>query len=50
MYQTTRVPVECSKILELFMTHPALYPRAAAIANANHMPLRKVREILELPP
>jgi Zn-dependent protease with chaperone function len=46
LYRETLSPISCSRILELFQTHPPLLPRVSAIAQAWMLPLSEVDTIL----
>jgi hypothetical protein len=46
LYQSTSVPVRCSKISELFQTHPSLIRRVSAIARAGELPKERMAKVL----
>ncbi len=46
LYQVSAVPIRCSRLIELFLTHPALTRRARAIARLGQLPAERVADIL----
>jgi len=46
LYRMTGSPVTCSRIVELFMTHPSLTRRLDAIARAAKIPAGRASEVL----
>jgi len=46
LYQTASVPVRCSKLSELFQTHPSLTRRVLAIAHVGELPKDRVSKVL----
>jgi Zn-dependent protease with chaperone function len=47
LYQTASVPVRCSKLNELFQTHPSLIRRVLAIAQVGELPNDRVSKLLK---
>jgi len=46
LYRVTGSPVTCSRIVELFMTHPSLTNRLEAIARAGEIPVGRAAAVL----
>jgi Zn-dependent protease with chaperone function len=46
LYRMTGSPTTCSRVVELFMTHPSLTNRLEAIARAAKIPASRVSEVL----
>ncbi len=46
LYKVSSVPIRCSNFAELFMTHPSLTHRAAAIARVGEFSAERVAEML----
>jgi Zn-dependent protease with chaperone function len=46
LYKVNAVPIRCSRLTELFLTHPALSRRARAIARLGQLPAGRVADIL----
>jgi Zn-dependent protease with chaperone function len=46
LHRMTGSPVKCSRIVELFMTHPTLINRLEAIASAGRIPVGRASEVL----
>ena len=47
LYQSISVPVRCSKLSELFQTHPSLTRRVLAIAQVGELPRDRLSKILK---
>jgi Zn-dependent protease with chaperone function len=47
LYRSSGVPVNCSKLSELFQTHPSLIRRIVAIARAGELPNDRVAKVLK---
>ena len=46
LYKVSSIPMRCGNFTELFMTHPTLMHRAAAIAKVGELPAERVGEML----
>lgn len=46
LYRFTSAPIECSRTVELFMTHPSLSRRVKALACMGKVPSRRVDDLL----
>lgn len=47
LYQSASVPIRCSKLCELFQTHPSLTRRALAIAEVGELPKDRMAKVLK---
>ena len=47
LYRSTSVPVRCSKLGQLFQTHPSLISRVLAIARVGELPKDRVAKVLK---